>query len=216
MNLSLPWVLGVTAIAVVAGLGVALSRGKRPMKTLFGRLVGPSLDAFDDRYGYDTTYLRHIADTSSRAFLRFGLFTRFAEHRAVVSSEAWFTAKLCAALREDCGPCTQLVVKLAEEAGVSPDVIRPIIAKDPKPLPTDARIAFDLAQATLDRDLVGADAARAEALARWGDEGVIALAFAIASSRVYPTVKYALGYGRTCSRVVVGEEEMAPGAHAHV
>jgi hypothetical protein len=32
---------------------------------------------------------------------------------------------------------------------------------------------------------------------------VISLAFAMVASRVYPTVKYAMGHGKTCSRVVV-------------
>jgi len=39
---------------------------------------------------------------------------------------------------------------------------------------------------------------------RWGKLGLISIAFAITASRIYPTVKYALGHGKACSRIVVG------------
>jgi hypothetical protein len=39
---------------------------------------------------------------------------------------------------------------------------------------------------------------------RWGRRAVVSLAFAITAARVYPTVKYALGHGKACTRVVVG------------
>ena len=32
----------------------------------------------------------------------------------------------------------------------------------------------------------------------------MSLAFAITAARIYPTVKYALGHGKACMRVVVG------------
>jgi hypothetical protein len=32
----------------------------------------------------------------------------------------------------------------------------------------------------------------------------VSLAFALTSARFYPTLKYALGYGQTCTRVSVG------------
>ena len=35
------------------------------------------------------------------------------------------------------------------------------------------------------------------------------LAFAMAAARVYPTVKYALGHGKACTRLVVGGESIA-------
>lgn len=41
-------------------------------------------------------------------------------------------------------------------------------------------------------------------VARWGRRGLASLALALASARVFPTVKYALGHGRACTRVVVG------------
>ena len=39
---------------------------------------------------------------------------------------------------------------------------------------------------------------------RWGRRALVSLAFAITAARIYPTVKYALGHGKACMRVVVG------------
>ena len=44
---------------------------------------------------------------------------------------------------------------------------------------------------------------------RWGRRALVSLAFAITASRLYPTVKYALGHGKACMRVVVGGEPVA-------
>jgi hypothetical protein len=40
----------------------------------------------------------------------------------------------------------------------------------------------------------------------WGKRGLISLAFAMVSARIFPTLKYALGHGRACMRVTVGGE----------
>jgi hypothetical protein len=49
---------------------------------------------------------------------------------------------------------------------------------------------------------------RDEIVRRWGERGLVSLAFAIAGARIYPTVKYALGHGQACSRVRIGDAEL--------
>ena len=44
---------------------------------------------------------------------------------------------------------------------------------------------------------------------RWGPRALVSLAFAMTAARLYPTVKYALGHGKACSRVVVGGAPVA-------
>jgi hypothetical protein len=61
-------------------------------------------------------------------------------------------------------------------------------------------IAF--VQASLAHD-TAADELRTEIVKRWGRQGVISLAFALASARVFPTIKYALGHEQACSRLTV-------------
>jgi hypothetical protein len=55
-----------------------------------------------------------------------------------------------------------------------------------------------------------ADDLRAEIERRWGKRAVASLALAITASRLYPTVKYALGYGKACTRITVGEKQIVP------
>jgi hypothetical protein len=47
---------------------------------------------------------------------------------------------------------------------------------------------------------------RKEVVRRWGKRALISLAFAITGARIFPTVKYAMGHGRACTRVTVAGE----------
>jgi hypothetical protein len=67
----------------------------------------------------------------------------------------------------------------------------------------DAALGFSFALATLAHD-PAAEQHREEIERRWGKHALVSLAFVIASARVFPTVKYAMGYGKACQRVTVG------------
>ena len=58
-------------------------------------------------------------------------------HREVVPVEASFAAKITGALAEDCGPCTQLVVDMALEAGMAKDQIEAVLRRDPRAMNDD-------------------------------------------------------------------------------
>jgi hypothetical protein len=91
---------------------------------------------------------------------------------------------------------------MAERSGVDPKVLRAVLTEDAAAMPDDVRLAWRFTRATIDHD-PAADQYRDEIIKRWGPRAVISLAFAIVASRTYPTVKYALGHGKTCTRVVV-------------
>jgi hypothetical protein len=57
-----------------------------------------------------------------------------------------------------------------------------------------------------------ADPLREEIVRRWGEKGLAAIALQLTAARMYPTLKYALGYGKACSKVVVAGVA-APVAH---
>ena len=175
---------------------------------LVARLVEPKLAAFEREWGYDTSYLRHIARTSGPGFFRFFLFSVFAQHREETPADAWFAAKLAAVIREDCGPCTQLVVRMAEQNAVPAPTLRALMIGDEQAMSADAALAFAFTNAVLDRDVAQTERLQAEVVARWSERSLVTLAFAIAGARVYPTLKYALGYGKACSRVKIGDSDM--------
>ena len=179
---------------------------------MLGWLVRRKLRAFERDFDYDMTYARDMYDASPRAFWKFSRILGLSEHREDVPIDAWFAAKLAATLAEDCGPCTQLVVTMAERRGVVPATLRAILAGDPKSMSPEAALGYGFANAVLARDLPNSDRLHAEIVARWGRKALLSLAFATASSRVFPNLKYALGHGHACVRVHVAGAD-APLAH---
>jgi hypothetical protein len=165
-------------------------------------IIQKRLDAYEREYGYDTGYIREILEADLGAFWRFAKLTAISGYARDLPVEAQFAAKITGTLAEDCGPCTQLMVTTAERVGVSAETLRALVRGDDAALGPDARLAVMFTRAVMQRD-PEADVWRARARERWGRRGVVALAFAIVAARAYPTVKYALGFGKTCSRVTV-------------
>ncbi|HYD61441.1 MAG TPA: hypothetical protein VEC35_13835 [Noviherbaspirillum sp.] len=176
-------------------------------------LARRQLDAFEQAFDYDVTYMREMLDTSWRGFRLFAPVAKMVAHREDVPLETWYAAKIVAFVAEDCGPCTQLVVTMAEREGVSQSVLRAILAGDERAMGENAALGVRFARAVLAHD-PQADELREQIVQRWGERAVLSLALGIAAARVFPTVKYALGHGKTCSRVRVGNTETRPAAIA--
>lgn len=170
---------------------------------MIGWLVRKRLDAYERELDYDTGYLRDIYAASPRAFWRFSKFLGLSTYREDAPNDAWYAAQLVGTLAEDCGPCTQLVVTMAERAGVNASTLHAILAGDEAAMSADAALGYGFARAVLSRDVALSDRLREQIVSRWGQKAVISLAFAVASARVFPTVKYALGHGKACVRVRV-------------
>lgn len=165
-------------------------------------LMKRRLDAFERDTGYDASYVREMLDADVKSVMALFKVQGLARYRKDVPREPWYAAALVGALAEDCGPCTQLGITMAEREGVNPDTLRAIVAGDLRAMPDDVVVAYRFAKASLAHSPT-ADELRSEVVKRWGQRGLISLAFALAGSRVFPTVKYALGHGKTCSRVTV-------------
>ncbi|MDR3418743.1 MAG: hypothetical protein P4L83_21425 [Nevskia sp.] len=175
--------------------------------TLLKKLIRPRLAAFERAYDYDMSYAHDMLDASPAAVLKFNRLMAMARHREEVPLDAWYAAKLAATMAEDCGPCTQLVATMAEREGVAPQVLRGILQRDPAALPADAALGLRYARAVLAHDLQAQELQR-EVVHRWGRKALLSLAFAVTTSRMFPTLKYALGHGHACVRVRVGGVEM--------
>jgi hypothetical protein len=149
-----------------------------------------AIDKFERDWKYDASYMRDIIDAGPRAAWLFSRAAALGQFRRDVPIE-------------DCGPCTQLGVTMAERAGVSPAVLRAVLTDNPDAMPADVALVWKFTRATLAHD-AAADEYREAIVKRWGRRALVSLAFAITASRIYPTVKYALGHGKACARVVVG------------
>jgi hypothetical protein len=161
------------------------------------------------RYNYDVRYQEDILKTDLGAFLKFMGFQTMSSHSGNVPIGSLFAARIRAIIWDDCGPCTQLVVDMALEENVSPDIVQAIIARDLDKLPEDIALVVEFTEFVLAHN-PEADDLRERVLALWGNEGLITLGFAISSYRVYPALKYTLGYGKACSHIEVNDLSLAP------
>jgi hypothetical protein len=166
-------------------------------------LLKRRIAAFERTHGYDASYVHDMLDADLSAAIAFSKAAALGKYRKDVPKEAWYAAQLAGTMAEDCGPCTQLGITLAERDGVAAALLKAILAGDIRALPPDAALGLRFAQATLAHD-PAADELRAEVLRRWGKRALVSLAFAVTAARIYPTAKYALGRGQACQRITVG------------
>lgn len=164
--------------------------------------------AFERQWNYDASYIHEMIDVDPRAAWMFRRATAIGKYGRDVPIEALAAAAITAVKHEDCGPCTQIGVSMFERAGVDPKVLRAILTQTPSQMPGTAALAWRFTRATLDHD-PAADDYREEIVRLWGKRAVISLAFAMVASRMYPTVKYAMGHAKACTRVVVGGTPLA-------
>jgi hypothetical protein len=164
--------------------------------------AAPDIDSFEKTWNYDASYMRALMQAAPESFAKFGLVTQLVD-RTAAPAEALAAAGLVGTLAEDCGPCAQLTADMASAAGVKPEVIRAILAGDETAMGETAVLVWRFARASLARDMAEADPLREAILRRWGDNGLAAIALQLTTARMYPTLKYALGYGKACSRLVV-------------
>ena len=169
---------------------------------MFKWLMHKGTKAFERQWNYDASYVHELIDIDPRAAWMFQRATGLGKYRKDVPLDALFAAGITAVRSEDCGPCTQLGVEMAERSGVDPKVIRAVLTETPVMMPPDVALAWRFTRATIDHD-PAADQYRDEIIKRWGPRAVVTLAFAILTARMYPTVKYAMGHGKTCARIVV-------------
>jgi len=160
-------------------------------------------------WSYDASYMREVLAVSPWTLLKFLPVMSLSRGRRA-PREALAAAGVAATLAEDCGPCTQIGVDMAAAGGVPAPVLRAIVAGDEAAMGETARLGFQFARSVLARDMIGADPLRDEIVRRWGKGALVDLAFAITTGRMYPTLKYALGHGRACSRVMVAGQPAVP------
>ena len=108
--------------------------------------------AFEKRYEYDASYLRELAESDPRALMAFAKMQGMSRYRGGLPTAAWFAAKIVGAMYEDCGPCTQLVVRMAEEAGVDGATLRALVGGHDAALTEELRDVVAFARASLAHD----------------------------------------------------------------
>jgi len=171
-------------------------------------LIRNRLASFERKFNYDMSYARDIMAADVKAFLTLARLQGMSEYRRDVPRDVYWAAKLVGTVSEDCGPCTQLAVSMGIADGADPRVLASVLEGEAAVLSADVRLGVKFARAAIGHH-IDADELRDAVVARWGARALVSLAFAITTARMYPTLKYALGHGKACQRVVVAGEPIA-------
>ena len=155
---------------------------------------------FASRYNYDTTYMSYTADTSAWAGLGLAILPLYSQFRGPkAAQDVWAGAMLGSTLDGDCGPCVQLIVDMAVEAGASVDQLM-LCLQGHTTSAGDIGLGFQFSQAAI-ADAPELEDLRSEIETRFGAQAVTAASFAASSGRIYPVLKRGLGFGQICSLV---------------
>lgn len=132
-------------------------------------LLRKGIEKFERDWNYDASYMRDMVDASPRAAWLFARAAALGRFRRDIPIEAWCAAGITAVRHEDCGPCTQLGVTMAERAGVSPAILRAVLGDNTDAMPPDVALVWRFTRATLAHD-PAADEYREVIVKRWAAE----------------------------------------------
>ena len=151
---------------------------------------------FEKHYQYDTTYMREMLAASVSMYDKFNNTMPLVSHRELLDVETYMVAKLATMAFEDCGECLQLNIKMVQEQGVSDKVIRGAISGG-KGLSAELKDIHDFAlmisNNTRDADLVKL------VESRLNKGQLLELGLAVATTKIFPVLKRAVGYAKSCS-----------------
>jgi alkylhydroperoxidase family enzyme len=174
---------------------------------MIGWIANRFIDGFAKRYDFDASYMRAMVRDAPEAFFKFARVADASQHRKAAPVDAIFAAKLVGTVAEDCGPCTQLVVNMAREAGMAEDQIAAVLERNEEAMERDTALGFRLANIIVHHG--EDDPARDAVRSAWGERGVIEISLAVALTRVFPMMKAGMGYHQECRRVRVGVRDVA-------
>jgi hypothetical protein len=92
---------------------------------------------FERTWNYDASYLHELIDVDPQAMLAVGKLQAISNYHKDVPPAARAAAGIVSVMSEDCGPCTQLGIDMAERGGVDPAVLRAIVSRDFAAMPDE-------------------------------------------------------------------------------
>jgi len=158
--------------------------------------------AVERKAGQSMDYLRDINAVTPGGIWKFFMFVPFAAHGAKADAEMLAMGRIAACRNEDCGPCLQIVVDTAIEAGVDPTLVQAAANGAVNELPELPRLAFEFGRAVASATHES-EGIRLKLSQQLSKETMTNLAISIATARVFPSLKRGLGHNRTCKTVQI-------------
>ncbi|WDE10392.1 hypothetical protein [Thalassomonas haliotis] len=161
------------------------------------KIINHILYQNEKRIGVKLDYARKIVSVDTRLFMRYGKVFGFLDPRKHLSIDAYHASRLCGALSADCGSCVEAEINLAQNSGLSDEVINHILTKDLGALPDDIVAVVELSTAVT--NFLDAPEAREKIIKYYGEKGLIELSFAMNGAALLPGIKRAMGYATSCN-----------------
>jgi hypothetical protein len=156
---------------------------------------------FEAHYKYDGTYIHELYEHSPEGFAKFSNFLPLARHRERLEANEYWVAKLAAIQVADCGECLQLNVRMALEAGVDKYLVQAALDGGAA-LPEDLKAVYRYATSVARNEQLD-DELMAWMESRFGKGGLLEFGIAIAAATVFPFIKRAIGYAKSCRLVKI-------------
>ncbi|MFA0813924.1 hypothetical protein [Microbulbifer epialgicus] len=156
---------------------------------------------FSERYQYDNSYVEQMLIASPTCYEKFNAFVPLSHHREQLSVEAFWVAKLAAMQVADCGHCVQLNVRMALESGVDRAIIQSSL-RGGSGLPAQLLDVFTFATCVASSQSIDFDLEQ-RVKQQLNPTQQVELSVCIATAAMYPTIKRALGYGKSCRLVEI-------------
>ena len=160
-------------------------------------LLRKAFAAFGRKYDYNTTYLQEVSTIYPAKAWRYLLLTPYSLHRSSASKESYFAAKIASAHIADCGPCTNLCIEMALEAGIDRQELNSIILGNEKSMSPDILMGYKYAHA-IHANSPALDNLIHEIEIQYGKKGLWDLSTAVAMGDFYPKLKRGLGEAKSC------------------
>ena len=157
---------------------------------------------FELRYNYDASYMREINQVSASATIRLLSFSGITNYRGKEQA-VWGGAALAATLHGDCGPCAQLMVDRLLELKLAPEQIQACFAGDFEGAGS-LGLGYQFAQAVLTNS-TAIEALAEKIKTNYGQESLIAAAYAASTYATYPLLKRALGHAEACQMLKLAD-----------
>jgi alkylhydroperoxidase/carboxymuconolactone decarboxylase family protein YurZ len=156
------------------------------------------LKGFQAHYNYDTSYMKEMLKVNPKAYETFEAFLPMASFSDKTPKDVLFVAKLTSMKNEDCGECLQLNVYMAIEAGVDKEIIKEILFNKGENLNSELKEVYDFTLAVVNKETVE-EKLYTNINSKYSKDILTEIALAIASTKVFPTVKKVLNNFHSCS-----------------
>ena len=160
------------------------------------------LEGFQAHYDYDTSYMKEMLKENPEAYATFEAFLPMANFVKNTPKEVLYVVKLTSMKNEDCGACLQLNVDMAVEAGVEKEIIKEVVFNEGKNLSSTLKEVYDFTLLVANNQSI--DTILYDKITTtYSKDILVEISLAIASAKIFPTIKRVLNDFRSCSMIQI-------------